>query len=640
MNKKEFYDKINDMYDKGTYLEKYGLQVILAGLIVVIVFSSMAYTTMRKNESEIAHNWGKGNAKDEQGRYIDPDQTGPDYKCDPRFAPLAGFMSGKIQNTPQEETYDAAFAAGNFTECVTDTLQGFTLSLFNPFLLIASMTHTNLGNFTDSMSGIMDLVPRIRRQVAIFIQSIFNKLGMFVAYVRKFVYKISDMYQRGIGIVGISLYIFETIFYQIVAMAQLIISVINNWLEAVVIILLNLLVVAVVGLLILVPVIIGSYYGILGGIALFFSGPWGIIPAIIILAIMVTLWVGAIVTSVVLFLILPTVLIALIFYALFILIPVESLIGLFPSYIKPDPGAALALKKGKEKHNSVGLLKYLFPPAPNPASTDKPDKPASPPAGAGDTFTGKIAAKLRHCFDKDTLITMDNGKQVPISTICLGDVLHDNSTVTGIYKAFSHKQQMYRLNNVVVTGEHMIRYNEEDILVRDHPESIRINRYSKRYLYCISTTSKNIEINDMVFADWDELTEGERQKLGVASIHKELEGGFEANTNIKLQDREICIKDIKLGDTLCTGEKVLGIMKIHGKTTNCFEYTLNKSKVVGGPNLMYQNENLGIASTKDIVNKRRVDIDGPLYHIVTDTTMVPINDTLFFDYQSCLDNLL
>ena len=640
MDRKEFYDKINNMYDKGTYLEKYGLQVILAGLIVVVVFSAMAYSTMRKNESQIAHNWGKGNSKDENGRYIDPDQTGPDYKCDPRFAPLAGFMAGKIQNTPQEETYDAAFAAGNFTECITDTLQGFTLSLFNPFLLIASMTHSNLGNFTESMSGIMDLVPRIRRQVALFIQSVFNKLGMFVAYVRKFVYKISDMYQRGIGIIGISLYIFETIFYQIVAMAQLIISVINNWLEAVVIILLNLLVVAVVGLLILVPVIIGSYYGILGGITLFFTGPWSMIPAIIIIAVMVVLWVGAVVAAVVLFLILPTVLIALIFYALFILIPVEVLIGLFPSYIKPDPGAALALKKGKEKHNSVGLLKYLFPPAPNPASTDKPNKPPNAPAGAGDTFIGKMSAKLRHCFDKDTPIRLDNGKQVAISTIQLGDVLHDKSSVTGIYKAFSHNQQMYKLYDTIVTGEHMVRHENDDILVKDHPDSIRINRYSKKYLYCISTTSKNIEINNTTFADWDELTEQEAQKLGVANVHKELEGGFEANTKIKVQNREIDIKDVKLGETLCTGEKVLGIMKIDGSTTKCFEYSINGNRFIGGPNLMYQDENLGIASTRDIVNKRCVDIDGPLYHIITDTTMIPIGDTLFFDYQSCLDNLL
>ena len=172
MNTGDFYEKINDLYDKGTYLEKYGLQAILAAVIIILVFSSISYLTLRKNESEIVHNWARGNAKNKNGEYIDTQQTGPDYKCDPRYAPLAGFMAGKIQNKPQKETYDAEFAAGNFTECVTDTLSSFTLSMFNPFLLIASMTHANLGNFTMSMGGIMDVIPKIRKQIALFIQSI------------------------------------------------------------------------------------------------------------------------------------------------------------------------------------------------------------------------------------------------------------------------------------------------------------------------------------------------------------------------------------------------------------------------------------------------------------------------------------
>ena len=197
MNTEDFYKRINELYDKGTYLEKYGLQAILAVIIIVVVFSAISYLTLKENEGVIVYNWGRGNVKTGKGEYVDQSQTGPDYKCDPRYAPLAGFMSGKIQNKPQEVTYDAEFAAANFTECVTDTLQSFTLSMFNPFLLLASMTHANLGNFTGSMSGIKDIVPKVRRQVALFIQSIFNKLGTFVSYMRKFLFKISDMYQRG-----------------------------------------------------------------------------------------------------------------------------------------------------------------------------------------------------------------------------------------------------------------------------------------------------------------------------------------------------------------------------------------------------------------------------------------------------------
>ena len=61
--------------------------------------------------------------------------------------------------------------------------------------------------------------------------------------------------------------------------------------------------------------------------------------------------------------------------------------------------------------------------------------------------------------------------------------------------------------------------------------------------------------------------------------------------------------------------------------------------IVGGPNIMYQDENLGINTTRDEMKKKRVDIKSPLYHLITDTTM-DSKDVIFFDYQSCLDNLL
>ncbi len=638
MNKEDFYKKINDLYDKGTYLEKYGLQAILAVVIIILVFSAISYLTLKKNEGTIVHNWGRGNVKNEDGKYLDARQTGPDYKCDPRYAPLAGFMSGKIQKKPQEEFYDAEFAASNFTECVTDTLESFTLSMFNPFLLIASMTHANLGNFTMSMGGIMDFVPKIRRQVALFIQSIFNKLGMFVSYMRKFLYKISDMYQRGIGIAGITLYIFEVIFFQIVAMAQLIVSVINNWLVAVVTILINLLIVAVIALLALAIIVLVGYGIWQAGIALsvvlapvFMS--W---VGLIMVGVGAILWFAAVVAAVIVLLIIPIIIIALIFYTIFILIPVEHLVSLFPSYIQPDPGAAMALDKGKKKNNKVGLMKYLFPSPPKP-SLSKPNKPPSP----GESFTGKIAEKLRHCFDKDTMLSLSNGKHNAISKIKLGDVLEDNSVVTAIYKARHNKQhEMYNLDGTIVTGEHLILYNNNFIFVKNHPKSIRIDKYHKRNIYCISTSSKTIKINNEVFSDWDELTNEEIQRLNVSDIHRELEGGFAGDTKLKLENREIQIRNIKLGDKLQTGETVLGIMQIDSKNTQCFEYNINGNKIVGGPNIMYQNESLGINSTKNCQDKKRVDMRTPLYHIITDTTMVPIGDNLFFDYQSCLDNLL
>ena len=68
----------------------------------------------------------------------------------------------------------------------------------------------------------------------------------------------------------------------------------------------------------------------------------------------------------------------------------------------------------------------------------------------------------------------------------------------------------------------------------------------------------------------------QKKKLRLNIRHnRDLEGGFSANTEIQLQNTVKAIKDIKLGDTLLTGETVLGIMQIDSKNTEMFEYCIN-----------------------------------------------------------------
>ena len=68
MNTEDFYKRINELYDKGTYLEKYGLQAILAVIIIVVVFSAISYLTLKENEGVIVATTGDGvMLKDEKG---------------------------------------------------------------------------------------------------------------------------------------------------------------------------------------------------------------------------------------------------------------------------------------------------------------------------------------------------------------------------------------------------------------------------------------------------------------------------------------------------------------------------------------------------------------------------------------------
>ena len=109
------------------------------------------------------------------------------------------------------------------------------------------------------------------------------------------------------------------------------------------------------------------------------------------------------------------------------------------------------------------------------------------------------------CFDKDTLITMNDGIKKPISDIKIGDLLLEHNEVTSIIKVETKGSQMYKLDNIIVSDSHIVKYNTEWIPVSKHPDAIKYAFYNEPYLYCLNTSDKTIIINNHVFTDWDEL---------------------------------------------------------------------------------------------------------------------------------------
>ena len=49
---------------------------------------------------------------------------------------------------------------------------------------------------------------------------------------------------------------------------------------------------------------------------------------------------------------------------------------------------------------------------------------------------------------------------------------------------------------------HKIFHNNELIYVREHPAAKKIY-YNEEFVYCINTSNKRINLNELEFADWD-----------------------------------------------------------------------------------------------------------------------------------------
>jgi hypothetical protein len=64
--------------------------------------------------------------------------------------------------------------------------------------------------------------------------------------------------------------------------------------------------------------------------------------------------------------------------------------------------------------------------------------------------------------------------------------------------------KIYRLNNIVVSESHLVKYKNKWIRVGEHPSAEQID-YKKEFLYCLNTSNKIIELSGITFSDWDEI---------------------------------------------------------------------------------------------------------------------------------------
>ena len=277
------------------------------------------------------------------------------------------------------------------------------------------------------------------------------------------------------------------------------------------------------------------------------------------------------------------------------------------------------------------------------------------------------------CFDKNTKITMNDGTCKNISDIVVGEKITENNLITSKIVVETCGSVMYKLCGVIVSDSHMVKYNGEWIRVDEHPNANKIDDYREPYLYCINTENKVIQINGLVFSDWDEIYDDELEKIknvklknvlfemnktlnysmddinvNNLDIHKYLDGGFEKDTKVSLKNGVVKnIRNISIGDVLENGERVYGYVEVDG--TNLSEqavYNLAKNRIVsGGSNLNICDKTMGFTSMLELDKKykkikKNDECSDKLYHLLTDVKTFHINGIKFYDYNSCIDLFL
>ncbi len=252
------------------------------------------------------------------------------------------------------------------------------------------------------------------------------------------------------------------------------------------------------------------------------------------------------------------------------------------------------------------------------------------------------------CFDENTKIKTYDNKMINIKDIKLGTILHDGSIVTGKMKMSAYGNDMYNLNNIIVSENHRVIYKNKLIKAKDHPEAYRI-KYNKLFIYCLNTSSKYILIDNYKFTDYDDLDEDEKKELKYMfydfkndDLHNKYEGGMCENTEIKLFNGEVkTLGNLNIYDKLSNGEIVMGLVEIDGNIDK-YRYYLHNLEIIAGNNLSFYDTNLGILrNISDSLLKEKINPDNKkLLSIVTNTGYFTINNYKFYDYNGVLDAFL
>ena len=110
-----------------------------------------------------------------------------------------------------------------------------------------------------------------------------------------------------------------------------------------------------------------------------------------------------------------------------------------------------------------------------------------------------------------TKIKMCEGHEKKMKDLLLGDKLINNNKIVAIMKLDGRddkNNKLYKLGNVYVTENHKVKYKNDYIEVKNHPDVEKIDRKDE-ILYCINTTNKVINIDDYEFLDYDEMVDSE-----------------------------------------------------------------------------------------------------------------------------------
>ena len=249
------------------------------------------------------------------------------------------------------------------------------------------------------------------------------------------------------------------------------------------------------------------------------------------------------------------------------------------------------------------------------------------------------------CFDPETLIECANSESVKISNLKLGDILKDGSVVKSkmTFNIENSLVPMFNYKGVIVSGDHVVFENNNEIRVKLSKNSIPVY-YDKKEVVCLVTNSGKIVINNIEFADYldthDVKTNIDIHRIVESSLNnvpkinidrcRDLVWGFSDKSIINGKK----ISDYKIGDKI-EGNTIRAKIIIDKNMVSPFRYIspTGDQFIISGNQLVYENYRW-IRLSQSIYAERLIHDPSSYYvNFATDNNKLKFEGMIFRDFM-------
>ena len=214
-------DKISDIYENQTYLERYGEYIFYAIIICISFILIITYIHIKINIEQIRADWNN-------------------QKCKPNIMPFAGIINAPANMSKME------YAEKNFAECTQSILTDITDMALIPVHYTISIVTATVGEIMSIVNDMRELVNKRRNSVADITSDIMSRILNIMVPLTETIITAKSMLGKSNGVVTAVMYTLFGVYLSIK-------SLIGSILEIVIIILVAMA--AAIILLFFIPIV-------------------------------------------------------------------------------------------------------------------------------------------------------------------------------------------------------------------------------------------------------------------------------------------------------------------------------------------------------------------------------------------------